>query len=266
MRFVERFAALGRRGDWTAALRLGRRVCQRYAGIVPVARRWSARRSTCSRARAAPGRRPVDWTRVRGEVERLAAKPRLVRDPARHEAIDEIDVAIDDLMTRLDQSDVLTAEHSRAVSSWCARLAQRLALGKHDDRSTSRAAAWSTTSARSRRRARSSTRRARSPKPRWRSCAATPWRARRSWPRSRCRAPRCRRCATTTSASTATAIPTASAARAIPLAARIVSVADAFNAMIGRRPYRPPLAPSVALERLVETPRHPVRPRSSSTR
>ncbi len=40
---------------------------------------------------------------------------------------------------------------------------------------------------------------------------------------------------------------------AIPSFARIVAVADAFNAMIGRRPYRPPFAPSVALERLVES-------------
>src|SRR6202011_1340091 len=37
----------------------------------------------------------------------------------------------------------------------------------------------------------------------------------------------------------------------IPSSARIVCVADAFNAMIGRRPYRPPLAPAIALERLV---------------
>jgi putative nucleotidyltransferase with HDIG domain len=37
---------------------------------------------------------------------------------------------------------------------------------------------------------------------------------------------------------------------AIPLAARIVSVADSFNAMIGRRPYRLPLAPTEALAEL----------------
>ena len=48
------------------------------------------------------------------------------------------------------------------------------------------------------------------------------------------------------------AIPTGSCGEAIPHVARIVAVADSFNAMIGRRPYRPPLAPSVALERLVE--------------
>ncbi|GAC1590987.1 MAG: hypothetical protein NVS3B28_18400 [Candidatus Velthaea sp.] len=38
----------------------------------------------------------------------------------------------------------------------------------------------------------------------------------------------------------------------IAAAARIVCVADAFNAMIGRRPYRLPFPPAVALERLQE--------------
>jgi putative nucleotidyltransferase with HDIG domain len=37
---------------------------------------------------------------------------------------------------------------------------------------------------------------------------------------------------------------------AIPLSARIVAVADAFNAMIGRRPYHLPIAPIEALNEL----------------
>jgi HD-GYP domain-containing protein (c-di-GMP phosphodiesterase class II) len=37
---------------------------------------------------------------------------------------------------------------------------------------------------------------------------------------------------------------------AIPLASRIVAVADSFNAMIGRRPYRLPLSPTNALDEL----------------
>jgi HD-GYP domain-containing protein (c-di-GMP phosphodiesterase class II) len=40
------------------------------------------------------------------------------------------------------------------------------------------------------------------------------------------------------------------AASKIPLAARIVSVADSFNAMIGNRPYRQPMRPATALEEL----------------
>ena len=36
----------------------------------------------------------------------------------------------------------------------------------------------------------------------------------------------------------------------IPLATRIVTVADCFNAMIGRRPYRLPMSPTEALNEL----------------
>jgi HD-GYP domain-containing protein (c-di-GMP phosphodiesterase class II) len=36
----------------------------------------------------------------------------------------------------------------------------------------------------------------------------------------------------------------------IPIAVRIVTVADAFNAMIGRRPYRTPLSPDRAMAEL----------------
>jgi HD-GYP domain-containing protein (c-di-GMP phosphodiesterase class II) len=36
----------------------------------------------------------------------------------------------------------------------------------------------------------------------------------------------------------------------IPMAARIVAVADSFNAMIGRRPYRLPMTPTAALDEL----------------
>lgn len=36
----------------------------------------------------------------------------------------------------------------------------------------------------------------------------------------------------------------------IPMASRIVTVADSFNAMIAQRPYRRPFSPTVALEEL----------------
>jgi HD-GYP domain-containing protein (c-di-GMP phosphodiesterase class II) len=39
----------------------------------------------------------------------------------------------------------------------------------------------------------------------------------------------------------------------IPLMARIVAVADCFNAMIGRRPYRLPMSPARAMEELVRS-------------
>ena len=45
-------------------------------------------------------------------------------------------------------------------------------------------------------------------------------------------------CAHTTSAGTAAAIPTVSPTTAIPLGARIFSVADTLDAVISNRPYR----------------------------
>ena len=186
---------------------------------------------------------------VQTEVERLAARPRLVRDAARHEAIDEIDVALDDLITRLDASDELTAEHSRAVSSWCARLAHRLALAKHDAIDVARAGLIHDV-------------------------------GKITTPSAILNAPRAldddemaiMRDHAVAGAKMVAAIPLVAhftpavrnhherfdgrgypdglRASTIPIATRIVTVADAFNAMIGRRPYRPPFSPAVALERL----------------
>jgi len=53
------------------------------------------------------------------------------------------------------------------------------------------------------------------------------------------------------SGGTATAIPTARPVRRSPLAARIVAVADAFQAMIEPRPYREPRTRASALAEVV---------------
>ncbi len=46
--------------------------------------------------------------------------------------IDEIDAHIDDLITKLDVQDSATAEHSRSVSLWCARIAKRMQFNKQE--------------------------------------------------------------------------------------------------------------------------------------
>ena len=45
---------------------------------------------------------------------------------------DELDALIDGLITKLEQQDPATAEHSRAVSLWCSRIARRMALSRED--------------------------------------------------------------------------------------------------------------------------------------
>ena len=252
LRFVERFAGAVEAADWTVLLSWVDATCQQYAGIVPVpsivgasARAVGAALGASSGVGLPSGELDV----VRAEVERLAARPRLVRDAARHEALDEIDVALDDLVGRLDASDPLTAEHSRAVSAWCARLAKRLALAKHDAVHVTRAGLVHDV-------------------------------GKIKTPVEILNAPRAldeaemaemRRHAEHGAAIVAEVplvahlspvvrnhherfdgrgYPDGLRASGIPTAARIVAVADAFNAMIGRRPYRPPFPPSVALERL----------------
>lgn len=252
MRFVERFGTAVGAADWTPLLSWVDASCNRYAGVLPAPALMTAAVGAVGGALAdisATGLDAAELTLVRGEVERLAGRPRLVREPASYEVIDEIDVALDDLLTRLHQRDPLTAEHSRAVSAWCARLARRLSLAKHDAVHVAR-------------------------------CGLIHDVGKISTPLEILNAPRrldddemtvMRRHAEDGAAIIA-ATPLAThltpavrnhherfdgdgypdrlAGGAIPNSARIVAVADAFNAMIGRRPYRAPLAPAVALEQL----------------
>lgn len=252
-RFVDRFAASVDVADWTILLRWVDGACRRYAGVLPVAPILLATADAVRTSLAAGGAsldaREIDA--VITEVERLTAIPRLVREPALHEAIDEIDVALDDLVARLDDSDPLTAEHSRAVSAWCARLGRRLALAKHDIVHVSR-------------------------------CGLVHDIGKVTTPSEILNAPRrlsddemeiMKRHAEDGAKMIADmplvnhmvpavrnhherfdgrGYPDGLAGGSIPSFARIVAVADAFNAMIGRRPYRPPFSPSIALERLVE--------------
>jgi len=178
----------------------------------------------------------------------ILQKPRQLR-AAVHEHVNEVDAAIDQMLGRLEDADPLTAEHSRAVSAWCARLARRLSLSEQETTYVARSGmihdVGKVTTPPSILQAP-------------RSLTDSEWvlmrehttygeqiivedgrlaefslivRAHherldgRGYPDGRVR-------------------------DEVPLAARIVTVADCFNAMIGRRPYRPAMAPSDALEQL----------------
>lgn len=162
----------------------------------------------------------------------------------------DVEAAMTALLVRLDDADPASAEHSRAVSLWCKRIARRLAL---DDDECSFAA----------------------------SCGLLHDVGKTKTPRDILQAPRgltdaewlVMREHTQLGAAMIREIPLlrpfmsaarwhherldgkgypdALPAKEIPLHVRIVSVADSFNAMIGRRPYRLPMAPSAALEQLV---------------
>ncbi len=58
----------------------------------------------------------------------VAARPRLVRSDIGSDTIDELDVLLADMVGRIEANDPMTAEHCRAVSAWCARIAHRMSL------------------------------------------------------------------------------------------------------------------------------------------
>lgn len=163
---------------------------------------------------------------------------------------EEIEGTIASFIVRLDDADPLSAEHSRAVSLWCRRLAMRLNLEDEACRFAARCGLLHDVG------------KSRTPRdilnaPRALSDAewivmrdhtvagsrmiAEVERLRLFEPAVRSHHERL----------DGKGYPDRLQGREIPLVVRIVTVADSFNAMIGRRPYRLPLSPAHALEQLV---------------
>lgn len=182
-------------------------------------------------------------------VGRAIHRPRVAPAEISGAAIDEIDVLINNLMSRLLEKDVITGEHSRAVSLWCLRLARKLGLSSHETVLVQRGGLLHDIGKISTPNEILNAPRGLTPQEREvierhpgqgvelmvdmpQLAALTPM-VRSHHERLDGRG-----------------YPDGLEASEIPLCVRIVTVADCFNAMIGRRPYRPPLAPSVALEEL----------------
>jgi putative nucleotidyltransferase with HDIG domain len=198
-----------------------------------------------------------------GEIDRdtlaLAELRRDVHDTVRRtwrplvrredERLDEIDARIDALVVRLERRDPLSSEHSRAVAAWCSRLARRLGLDAAEVTFATRCGLLhdvgkALTPLEVLNAPRALTDRE------WavmRAHAAAGDKLVRAVPELRAFAPAVR---SHHERLDGRGYPDGLPASAIPLSARIVAVADCFNAMIGRRPYRVPMAPSRALEEL----------------
>lgn len=251
-RFVDRCAGAAGNGDWSGVADWLDGTCERYAEAVATHDAIGAALDGIAGALDAIGgdaRRAFD--RARADLWAVATKPRHARDAVVHETVDEVDIIIDGMLTRLDQSDVLTAEHSRAVGSWCARLAKRMGASKDETLKLSRAGLVHDIG------------KVMTPNeilvaPRrlddeemavMRRHAEEGERIVLEVPLVTNLAPAVRNHHERFDGA---GYPDGLKWEAIPQPARIVAVADAFNAMIGRRPYRPPMPPSRALDQLVQ--------------
>jgi putative nucleotidyltransferase with HDIG domain len=183
-------------------------------------------------------------------VAGVAFKPRSRRSSA-VAPVDDVDAVIHSLLDRLEAADPLTSEHSVAVAAWCGRIGRRLSLSETEVTYVSRCglvhdlgkmqtppdilnAPRSLTDSE------------------WvlmRGHSASGEELVRSYKPLRHLAPAVR---SHHERLDGTGYPDGLVGSQITLATRIVTVADAFNAMIGRRPYRLPLSPMDAIDRLSE--------------
>jgi HD-GYP domain-containing protein (c-di-GMP phosphodiesterase class II) len=251
--FAERFADSMQSGNWSTLLAWVDGVCDKYGDMAVIPRLLCAGTSTIagvvSELNVGLDDRASELAVVAEEVERIALRPRVAASLVANDTLDEIDVVLGELVGRLEASDPLTAEHSRAVSVWCARIGRRMSLSATETVYVSR-------------------------------CGLIHDIGKMTTPPAILTAPRrltdtemnvMRRHAEDGGA-IITAIPLLAhhtpavrghherldgrgypdglSSSQIPLAARIVAVADSFNAMIGNRPYRLPMRPTVALEEL----------------
>ena len=164
-------------------------------------------------------------------------------------AIDPVDAKIDELIFRLSAQDTLTAEHSRSVGMWCWRIAKRMNLSRTESYLLTRSGLLhdvgkTTTPIEILTAARALD------EDEWaimRQHAAIGETIVVAVSELRLFAPAVR---SHHERFDGKGYPDGLERSSIPFSARVVAVADAFNAMIARRPYRAPLPPTVAVEEL----------------
>jgi len=251
-RFLERCADAAEAGDWSETAVWARSACERYGEALPVRQVLAGAIDRVATAFAGDGdgAAALAFERVRAELAGAFAPDSAARRAPGDPALDAIDVALDALLQRLDRNDPLTAEHSRAVSAWCARLGERLGESREGIAHLARSGLIHDVG------------KVQTPlailiAPRALTDDEMQTMRRHTLDGEaivREHALAARFAGVVRSHHErfdGRGYPDGLRGEAIPRDARIVSVADAFNAMIGRRPYRPPLTPFAALEELV---------------
>jgi len=229
-----------------------RGICTSYGDVPELRRTLLALPEALARAAAAGGAPAFESRELDTFAAGVAATVQEWWRPLRRvedEPIDEVDARIDAFIVRLESRDPLTSEHSRAVASWCRRLARRLGLDRREETFASRCGLLHDVGKIKTPLDVLNAPRALTPNE-WkmmRAHAAAGEAMVRAVPELRVFGPAVR---SHHERLDGKGYPDGLPASAIPLMARIVAVADCFNAMIGRRPYRLPLQPTLALEEL----------------
>jgi HD-GYP domain-containing protein (c-di-GMP phosphodiesterase class II) len=189
--------------------------------------------------------------RVLEVLPNLPSTPRNDMDDAepRRTVIDEADVLLASLIGELSAIDAATAEHSRSVSAWCSRIATTLNLDEEEARKIIRAGLIFDIGKRSIPLDVLHANRALSDEE-WRTLCAHPAAGERmiaEIPQLRELAPIVR---SHHERYDGLGYPDGIARERIPIGARIIAVADAFNAMLSERPYRSAFSPQQAMEEI----------------
>jgi putative nucleotidyltransferase with HDIG domain len=255
MAFAERLAGVH---DGHGVLQLSQwaeRTCERYGEFPTVA---LLLRNACSAARKVLGDAGVLSNSLESDLHviDLAIASKLAScAPAEEEDAgldsDGIDATIAAFLMSLDEADPLTAEHSRAVSLWARRLARRLSLPDQQCTHVARGGLLHDVGKKTTPREILLAPRALSDeefatmRDHASAGAAMVREVERLWPFIPMVRSHHERL-------DGKGYPDRLSAEDISLDVRIVTVADCFNAMIGRRLYRAPLSPAVALDQLMK--------------
>jgi putative nucleotidyltransferase with HDIG domain len=161
------------------------------------------------------------------------------------DTVDELDLLLADMVARVESNDPMTAEHCRAVSAWCGRIANRLSLTRPEAAFVARGGLIHDVG-----KSLTPLEILQAPRP----LTESEWVVMRDHVVAGDGIVRDHRQLREFSSVVRShherfdgrGYPDSLDRSRIPMAVRIVTVADAFNAMIGRRPYRTPLSPDRA--------------------
>lgn len=190
-----------------------------------------------------------EFIQIRANAKILVQNALRNSHPSSAGSVVDIDARIDQLISKLDLDDPPTAEHSRAVSLWCARIAKRMALTSDDALFVKRGGLIHDIG------------KMETPKEILHAPRAlddVEWEIMQQHPAQGAamieQIPELRSFVRVVRGHherfDGRGYPDRLTGSDISIAARIVTVADSFNAMIAQRPYRRPFSPTVALEEL----------------